>query len=383
MYSRLLRKPDTSTLLLGPRGTGKSTWIAQHFHEATRYDLLDTREALRLEREPSRLFNELRTVPAGGWVVLDEVQKVPALLDEVQRLIESCGLRFILCGSSARKLKRSGVNLLAGRAIEARMFPLVSAEIGPNFDLQAALATGTLPLAVTGTDPIGFLTTYAHTYLNEEIRAEAVTRNVASFSRFLEIAARQNAQVTNLSNISREAGVARSTVQNYFEIISDTLLGYWVEPWKLKRATKQVAHPKFYLFDTGVTRALSGRLPYPPSQEETGPLLETYLFHEIRSFLGYSKLRYHLHFWRSHDGAEVDLLCETREGYVAIEMKAAMQWQKRFSGGLHRLRGELTPTPVKTYGVYLGERRALLDDVLVLPSAEFLRMLWNGDIIRP
>lgn len=383
MYSRLLRKPDTSILLLGPRGTGKSTWIAQHFHEATRYDLLDTREALRLEREPSRLFNELRTVPAGGWVVLDEVQKVPALLDEVQRLIESCGLRFILCGSNARKLKRSGVNLLAGRAIEARMFPLVSAEIGPNFDLQAALATGTLPLAVTGTDPVGFLTTYAHTYLNEEIRAEAVTRNVASFSRFLEIAARQNAQVTNLSNISREAGVARSTVQNYFEIISDTLLGYWVEPWKLKRATKQVAHPKFYLFDTGVTRALSGRLPYPPSQEETGPLLETYLFHEIRSFLGYSKLRYNLHFWRSHDGTEVDLLCETREGYVAIEMKAAMQWQRRFSGGLHRLRGELSPTPVKTYGVYLGERRALLDDVLLLPTAEFLRMLWNGDIIRP
>ena len=383
MYSRLLRKPDTSILLLGPRGTGKSTWIAQHFHEATRYDLLDTREALRLEREPSRLFNELRTVPAGGWVVLDEVQKVPALLDEVQRLIESSGLRFILCGSSARKLKRSGVNLLAGRAIEARMFPLVSAEIGPNFDLHAALATGTLPLAVTGTDPVGFLTTYAHTYLNEEIRAEAVTRNVASFSRFLEIAARQNAQVTNLSNISREAGVARSTVQNYFEIISDTLLGYWVEPWKLKRATKQVAHPKFYLFDTGVTRALSGRLPYPPSQEETGPLLETYLFHEIRSFLGYSKLRYNLHFWHSHNGAEVDLLCETREGYVAIEMKAAMQWQKRFSGGLHRLRGELLPMPVKAYGVYLGERRALLDDVLLLPTAEFLRMLWNGDIIRP
>jgi len=382
MYSRLLKTPDASILLLGPRGTGKSTWITQHFPAATRYDLLDTREALRLEREPSRLFHELRTVPAGQWVVLDEVQKVPALLDEVQRLIETCGLRFILCGSSARKLKRSGVNLLAGRAIETRMFPLVSAELGRNFDLQAAISTGTLPLAVTGTDPVGFLTTYAHAYLNEEIRAEAVTRNVASFSRFLEIAARQNAQVTNLSNISRDAAVARSTVQNYFEIIADTLLGYWVEPWKLKRATKQVAHPKFYLFDTGVARALSGRLPYPPSQEETGSLLETYLFHEVRSFLGYSKLRYNLRFWRSHDGAEVDLLCETKEGFVAVEMKAAVQWQKRFSGGLRRLRGELSPAPVYAFGVYLGERRTLLDDVLVLPATEFLDMLWNGDIIR-
>ena len=382
MYSRLLVKPDTSILLLGPRGTGKSTWIRQHFADAVRYDLLDTGEALRLEREPNRLFHELKSQTASSWVVLDEVQKVPLLLNEVQRLMEDCGLRFILCGSSARKLRRSGVNLLAGRAIDTRMFPLVSAELGKDFDVSTAITTGMLPLAVTGTDPTGFLSTYAHTYLNEEIRAEAATRNVAAFSRFLEIAARQTGQVTNLNNLSRDAAVARSTVQNYFEILIDSLLGHWLAPWKLKRATKQVAHPKFYLFDAGVARALSGRLPYPPSPEETGPLLETLLLQEVRAFIGYGKLRYDLHFWRNYDGIEVDLLCETAEGFVAVEIKTAKNWQRRFSGGLRRLREELAPRPVRTFGVYLGERRALLDDVLVLPVTEFLRMLWNGDIIR-
>jgi predicted AAA+ superfamily ATPase len=382
MFTRLLKKPDASIFLLGPRGTGKSTWIRQHFADAVRYDLLSTGEALRLEREPTRLFDELRTVSTGNWVVLDEVQRVPALLNEVQRLMEDHGLRFILCGSSARKLKRSGSNLLAGRAIDTRMFPLVSAELGRDFVLSTAIANGMLPLAVTGSDPQGFLTTYAHTYLNEEIRAEAVTRKVSSFSRFLEISARQNGQVTNLSNIARETAVPRATVQNYFEIMVDTLLGVWLQPWKLKRATKQIAHPKFYLFDTGVVRALSGRVSYAPSPEETGPLLETFILNEVRAFLGYHGLRYEPYFWRNYDGTEVDLLCETGEGFVAVEVKASRHWERRDSGGLRRLRQELAPQGVCTFGVCLAERRALLDDVLVLPAAEFLQMLWNGDVIR-
>lgn len=381
MYSRLLKKPASSILLLGPRGTGKSTWIRKHFGDTVRYDLLDTGEALRLERDPALLFRELSALPAGHWVVLDEVQKVPPLLDQVQRLMEDRGLRFILCGSSARKLRRSGVNLLAGRAIETRMFPLTSAELGGDFDVPTALGSGTLPLAVTGADPEGFLTTYAHTYLNEEIRAEAATRNVASFSRFLEIAARQNGQLTNLSNIAREASVARSTVQNYFDILDDTLLGHWLEPWKLKRATKQVSHPKFYLFDTGVARALSGRLPYPPTPEELGFLLETFVINEFRAFLSYNRLRYNINFWRNYDGQEVDLLCETRTGFVAIEFKAARVWQRRFSGGLRRLRAELAPRPVATYGVFMGDRAAAYDDDLILPAADFLKRLWNGDVV--
>ncbi len=194
-------------------GTGKSTWLRRYFKDAVFYDLLDSRESLRLERNPEYLFNELHILEPGSWVILDEVQKVPSLLNEVHRLIESHGLRFILCGSSARKLKLTGVNLLAGRAIVTYMFPLTSAEMQNDYDVEKALIYGTLPMSVTDQDPVGFLITYTETYLKEEIRAEALTRNVGSFLRFLEIAARQNGQVTNISNISREAAVNRTTVR--------------------------------------------------------------------------------------------------------------------------------------------------------------------------
>jgi uncharacterized protein len=382
MYARLLQKPDNSIFLFGPRGTGKSTWIKDTFDNVVLYDFLDSREAMRLERNPGVLFSETESLPPGSWVVLDEVQKVPAVLDEVHRLIESRKLRFILCGSSARKLKRGGANLLAGRAVVTEMFPLTSAELGRNFDLSTMLLYGSLPLSVEGTDREGYLTTYTATYLNEEIRMEALTRNVGAFSRFLEIAARQNGQVTNISNIARDAGVARTTVQNYFDILIDTLIGYWVPAWKLKRSTKQISHPKFYLFDTGVARALSGRLPYPPSQEELGPLLENLLFNEIRAYLSYRKLRYQPYFWRNYNGTEVDFFCETKDGFVGIEIKAAEHWQKKFGSGLHRLREEISPGKVTCYGLYRGKRPAKIDDIDVIPVELFLPLLWNGEIIR-
>jgi predicted AAA+ superfamily ATPase len=380
MYARSLSPPTTSTLLFGPRGTGKSTWIQQHFPDAPRYDLLDTKEALRLERDPGQLFLELQSLPPRSWVVLDEVQKVPALMDEVHRLMESKRLQFLLCGSSARKLKRAGANLLAGRALVQTMFPLVSSELMEDFDPERALTLGGLPLSVTGSDPEGYLDTYAATYLNEEIRAEALTRNVGAFSRFLEVAARQNAQVTNISNIARESAVARTTVQNYFEILVDTLIGYWITPWKLKHSNKQVQHAKFYLFDNGVVRALSGRLPYPPTQEELGSLMETLIFGEVKAYLAYNRLRYTPHFWRTHDGTEVDLLLETKSGFVAIEIKAANQWQRRFNRGLHRLCNDLPN--VSAYGVYRGERRVMMDDISILPLPSFLTSLWSGNIIN-
>jgi len=270
------------------RGTGKSTWIRQHFGEAVYYDLLNTSEALRLERNPHQIARELEALKPESWVVIDEVQKVPALLDEVHRLIEECGLRFILCGSSARKLKRGGANLLAGRALMAHMHPLLSTEMGEAYDVEAAMVLGGLPRAVAAPDAKAFLLTYAELYLNEEIRMEALTRNVGGFSRFLEVAARQNGQVTNVSNIARDAGVGRTTVQNYFEILVDTLIGHWMHPWKLKRATKQVA--------------------------------------------------------------------------------------------LARLREELAPREVRTFGVYRGSRPARHGQLDVLPARDFLYRLWQGDI---
>ncbi len=382
MYTRLLGTPRQSIFLFGPRGTGKSTWIRDRFPETPTYDLLDTSEALRLTREPGALYRELAGLPPESWVVIDEVQKVPALLDEVHRLMETRRLRFVLSGSSARKIRHGGANLLAGRAITMSMLPLVSAERDFQMDLDHALRFGSLPMAVTSQDPAGYLRSYAETYLDQEIRAEALTRNLGSFSRFLEIAARQNGQVTNTSAIGRDAGVSRSTVQNHFEILVDTLIGFWLPAWKLKSATKQVQQAKFFFFDPGVARALTGRQAYPATSEELGPLLETLVLHELRAFLSYTDRDYPLYFWRTYDGAEVDFLFETQDGFVALEVKSTKRWDKRFHRGLRRLRSDLGAERTKCFGLYLGERSALWDDIQVMPVLEFLRRLWSGEIAR-
>ncbi|MBT8339178.1 MAG: DUF4143 domain-containing protein, partial [Desulfatitalea sp.] len=339
-------------------------------------------EAIRLTRDPSALYREIESSPADCWVVIDEVQKVPALLDEVHRLIENHGRRFVLSGSSARNLRRGGTNLLAGRALVTHMLPFVSAELGEIFSADKMLAYGSLPMAILGEDPVAYLTTYADVYLQEEIKAEALTRNLGNFIRFLEIAARQNGQITNVSGISRDAAVSRQTVQNYFSVLVDTLIGYWLAPWKLKRRTKQVQHSKFYLFDPGVARALSGRVAYPVTHEERGSLFETLILNEIRCYLTYAKRPYKIYFWRNYDGIEVDFLCETTAGFVAAEFKSLNRWDKRFSRGLQRMRIELGPQPVSCYGVYLGDRAALLDEVKILPVGDFLGKLWNGDILQ-
>ena len=382
VYPRLLPTPTHSILLFGPRGTGKSTWIRDRFPDTVTYDLLDTGEALRLSKDPHSLYRELATLSRGGWAVIDEVQKVPELLDEVHRLIETHGLRFVLSGSSARKLRRGGVNLLAGRAVTTSMFPLVSAELSFEIDPERALRFGMLPMAVTTEAPQDYLRTYADTYLVQEIQAEALTRNIGAFARFLEIAARQNSQVTNAASIARDAGINRRTVQNHFEILTDTLIGFWLPAWKLKSATKQVRQSKFYFFGAGVARALGGRLFYPPTTEEMGPLAETFVLSELRAWLGYSRTGYRLYFWRSYDGVEVGVLCETVEGFVAIEIKALSRWEKRFNRGLHRVGDDLGKERTRCYGVYLGERAALWDDVHVLPLIDFLKRLWAGEIIR-
>ena len=381
MFTRLLDTPSRSILLFGPRGTGKSTWIRARFPDAVYYDLLNTSESLRLSRDPGALYQELRTLRRDSWVVIDEIQKVPALLDQVHRLIESHGLKFILSGSSARKLRRGGVNLLAGRATTESLFPLVFGELGAKFDLQRALQFGAMPLAVTLDKPENYLRTYAETYLDQEIRAEALTRNFGGFARFLEVAARQNGQITNYSSIARDVGVARSTIRDHFDLLVDTLIGSWLPPWKLKSANKQVRGNKFYLFDCGVARALSNRLPFPPTEEEKGILVETLVLAEMRAHLAYSGLRYPLYFWRNYEGTEVDVLCETTNGYVAIEIKARSYWQRRYNRGLHKVRDALGMRNTRCIGVYLGEREAQFDDVDLYPALGFLKRLWNGEIL--
>lgn len=380
MFTRILTHYNNSFFLFGPRGTGKSTWLKEHYGKAIFYDLLNTSEALRLSRQPSLLYAEVASLKAQDWVVIDEVQKVPGILDEIHRLIENKKIRFVLSGSSARKLRKGASNLLAGRAIELHLYPLVSAEIGFQFDLYSVLQFGTLPLALTGTNKQDYLRTYGETYLKEEIKEEALTRNIGSFGRFLEIAARQNGQVTNVAGTSRDAEVARQTVQGYFEILKDTLIGDWLPAWKLKRATRQVVHPKFYLFDPGVARALSNRLPYPPTPEELGVLLETFILGELQAYMSYHKLYYPLFFWHSQGSVEVDFFFETKGGFLAIECKSSKKWDKKFNKGLSRIQDTLGKTKVKTIGIYTGERQASWNNITVLPVHDFLKMLWAGEL---
>ena len=382
IYPRLLESPRESFFLFGPRGTGKSTWIRERFPNAPRYDLLDTGEALRLLAEPVALWHELRGLPPGAWAVLDEVQKAPAVLDSVHRLIEERRLRFVLSGSSARKLRRGGANLLAGRAITVSMPPLVSRELAFEMDLPERLRFGMLPQAITSVDPVAFLRSYVETYLMEEVKAEALTRNLGGFARFLEIAARQNGQVTNAAGIARDVGVSRRTVDGYFEILTDTLLGDWLRAWRSKLGNRQMRGSKFFFFDSGVARASSGRLPYPPTPEETGPLLETLVWRELRTYVQYCNLHYPLFYWRNYSGAEVDLLCETGNGFVAVEIKSSRRWDRRFGRGFRHLERELGQDRLRCFGVYLGERPAQFGRVTVLPCLEFLRRLWAGDIVR-
>jgi predicted AAA+ superfamily ATPase len=290
-------------------------------------------------------------------------------------------LRFVLSGSSARKLRRGGANLLAGRAEMRHMFPLVSAEGGADRDLDDLLAHGMLPLAVTGGRPGPFLRAYCDVYLKEEVQAEALVRQIGPFHRFLEVAARMNGQTVNVAGIARDAAIARQTATEFFQILVDTLLASWLPAWKLKRAVKQVAHPKFYLFDSGVARQLAGVGHLHIHPEERGFLLETYLLHELRAYLHYNDLDYPVAYWRTHAGVEVDFVVETPDGLVAIEVKSGSRWDSRFSAGLRALQ-ELQPkSKIKAFGVYAGPRAMAMDDVRVLPWRRFLDELWGGRIV--
>jgi len=381
VFTRRLKPPDASFFLLGARGTGKTTWIEAQFPDAPTYDLLLAAESLRLNRDPGLLRAECSALPDGAWIVIDEVQRAPALLDEVQHLMAKKRQRFVLSGSSARKLKRGGSNLLAGRAEVRHMFPLVSAEIGRDRDLDQVLATGMLPLAVTGKRPGAFLRSYSEVYLREEVQAEALVRQIGPFHRFLEVAARVNAQTVNVAGIARDAAIARQTANDFFQILVDTLLATWLPAWKLKRAVKQVAHPKFFLFDTGVARQLAGTAHLDVHPEERGALLETFLLHEIRAWLHYSDLEYPVAYWQAHGGPEVDFVIETKSGLVAIEVKSGDRWDSRFGAGIRSLKERISRGRVRGFGVYTGPRALVVEDVRVLPWRMFLDELWRGDLI--
>lgn len=381
-FARRLKQPNRSFFLFGPRATGKSTWLKKNLTDALSIDLLRNDTYFTMSSSP-QAFRErvLAYHPEKLWVIVDEVQRMPILLNDVHSLIEDYGYRFALSGSSARKLNRGQANLLAGRALVKHFFPLTKAEYGEAIDVDEALAFGCLPMVITDKETrIEQLEAYVGTYLREEIKEEAVTRNVQAFGRFLEMAGLVNAQVVNLSNIARDAGVSRTTVSSYAEILVDTLLGSWLPAWLPKAKVREVAHPKFYFFDCGVVRAVQKRLYDKPSAIERGLLFETLIFNELKAHIAYESIGGELFYWRTPDGAEVDFIWQRGETVVAIEVKSAERWKDDFHSGLNKLR--LSGVNINAcYGVYRGEDRLKKDFGLVLPWQVFLQALSDGHVL--
>lgn len=367
MYTRLLHPLENkSFFLFGPRGTGKTTWVKARFPDAVYLDLLESRLFTRLLADPGRLEQYIPK-DHSGFVVIDEVQRVPELLNEVHRLIESRSLKFVLTGSSARKLRRGGYNLLAGRALTYQMYPLTALEMGDDFDAQQAALRGMLPLAQSD-DYAEYLQSYVQTYLEQEILQEGLTRNLAAFSRFLEAASFSQGQPLNISAVAREASVDRKVVEGYFEILKDLLIAYALPSFTKRAKRRLVAHPKFYFFDAGLYRAIRPTGPYDTPQEIGGLSLETLVCQQLTAVNDLLHLEYALYYFRTADGVEVDFVLYGKRGIKAIEVKATNRFQENMLRSLKRFRADYPEA--KLFLLYGGERKLYVDDVTVLPVQE-------------
>lgn len=321
MYSRIITPPKQSSFFLfGPRGTGKTSWLRTTFPKALYLDLLKDETYTELASYPGRLEQWIRDDNT-NLVIIDEVQKLPKLLDEVHRLIEKQKCRFILTGSSARKLKRSDVNLLAGRALTLQMHPLCINELGGDFDLAFSLRFGQLPQVRHHEKPEAFLKSYVATYLKEEVHQEGLTRNIGAFGRFLEAASFSQASVVNISEVAREAAIERKTVEQYFTILEDLLLAVRIPVFSKRAKREMTAHPKFFFFDVGVYRSIRPRGPLDIPAEIDGPAMETLFFQEFRALNDYYDLGYGLSFWRTQSKLEVDFIAYGENGLKAFEIK--------------------------------------------------------------
>jgi predicted AAA+ superfamily ATPase len=373
MYSRFINPPKAkSFFLFGPRGTGKTTWVKSTFPKAAYIDLLEAELFNDLTANPQRLSN---FIPQDfkDWVIIDEVQRIPDLLHEVHRLIETKKYRFILTGSSPRKLKRKGPNLLAGRALTLSMHPLSVAELGGDFRLENSLRYGQLPSVYTEADPKKYLEAYVRTYLEEEIRQEGLTRNLSAFARFLEAASFSQGSVLSISSVARECHVERKVVESYFSILEDLMIGYRIPIFSKKAKRRLIVHPKFYFFDVGVYRTLRPMGPLDAPEEVDGIALETFFLQELIALNSALNFGYKIFYWRTSNGREVDFVLYGPKGLLSFEIKRTSRITSTMFGGLKSF---LADYPMaKAYFVYAGNRRMYEDKIEIVPVLEILKNL--------
>lgn len=370
---RFIEPPRQSFFLFGPRGTGKSTWLRQTLPDALVVDLLQPDVARELTARPERLRDLVRGAPRRSTVVIDEVQRVPELLQVVHAILESNDRRrFVLTGSSARKLRRGGVNLLAGRAVVRTLHPFMAAELG-RFDLEAALTRGLLPLVVAADQPDDVLRAYASLYLDEEVRLEGWARNAGAFARFLEAISFSHGAVLNAANVARECEVERKTVVAYIEVLEDLLLSLRLPPFTRRAKRDTITHPKFFLFDAGVFRSLRPRGPLDRPHEIEGAALEGLVAQHLRAWLAYRLNDAKLFFWRTRSGVEVDFVIHGAAGFWAIEVKNTARVRPEDLRGLEAFGTDYPQAGLVL--LYRGTRRERRGRVWILPVGDFLRAL--------
>lgn len=362
-----------SMFLFGPRQTGKSALIRKLLSGHKIYNLLDRKVYQSLQSNPSLIRQELQ--PNDEIIIIDEIQKIPTLLDEIHLMIEENNVRFLLTGSSARTLKRRGVNMLGGRARSRHLHPFTRQELGSDFELRKALSIGLLPFVYYSDDPYEDLKSYVADYLKEEIAAEAIARNISAFSRFLEVAALCHGKMVNYTQVGSDAAVPVSTVREYFQILEDTLLGAMLPAYKETKKRKAVGTAKFYFFDNGCVNALTGRKKFPPRTPEFGDAFESYIHHELKSYCSYNQAG-ELSYWRSTSMFEVDFILD---GKIAIEVKGKEQISKKELRGINALKEEGLMERYIVVGMH--DRRRIENEIELIPWEDFLTELWSGGLV--
>ncbi|MBW1677817.1 MAG: ATP-binding protein [Deltaproteobacteria bacterium] len=381
MIPRICDLPlNRSFFLFGPRQTGKSTLVNSTFTKKVwKINLLMTDQFLKYSKHPERLRLEaLEKIEREGIrrIFIDEIQRVPDLLNEVHFLIEKTGCQFLMTGSSARKLRKGGINLLAGRAVQRRLFPFVYQEIGDSFSLDEVLRFGSLPAIYDCSleDRVDILNSYTETYLREEIHAEGLVRNLGGFSRLLDLAASQCGELISFTSISRDCHVATRTVQAYYDILEDTLISIRLQPWRKSIRKRMVSHAKFYLFDLGITNSLIRQLTAPPDPVRRGRLFEQFIILETYRLLRYRQSEACIYFWRTNHGAEVDLIIEKYGKIIgAFEIKSQSHITGAHLSGLRSFRSEYPDVPLHV--IAMVENPYRIEDILIVSWKIYLEEL--------